>query len=126
MNPDNSIRKVLFVNRSGSVFEDLQASNGSTSARKVDRSTIRLGLGDFIFYSILVSKAALYSFATFASCTVSILIGLAMTLAILAVRQKALPALPISIFLGVLSFLVTRYSIEPWIHDLLLLHQSYV
>lgn len=32
--------------------------------------------GDFIFYSILVAKAAQYSFATFAACMLVILAGL--------------------------------------------------
>lgn len=47
--------------------------------------------GDFIFYSVLVSKAALYSFATFASCFLVVLAGLGGTLVLLAVHKKALP-----------------------------------
>lgn len=47
--------------------------------------------GDFIFYSVLVSKAALYSFATFASCFLVVLAGLGGTLVLLAVYKKALP-----------------------------------
>ena len=75
--------------------------------------------GDFIFYSVLVSKAALYSFTTFAACMLVILSGLGGTLVLLAVWKQALPALPISIFLGVVFYLLTRLVIEPWIHDML-------
>jgi presenilin 1 len=77
--------------------------------------------GDFIFYSILVSKAALYSFTTFAACMLVILAGLGATLVLLAVYGKALPALPISIFLGVSFYLLTRLFLEPWIQCVLTL-----
>ena len=75
--------------------------------------------GDFIFYSLLVSKAAMYSFTTFVTCVVVIVSGLGGTLILLSVFNKALPALPISILFGVLCYLLTRYTIEPMIKDLL-------
>ena len=132
--------------------------------------------GDFIFYSVLVSKAALYSFPAFASCMLVILVGLGGTLVLLSIYSKALPgtlcfylftvrrcffhyvvlqlrfalvvatkanisgefifysngsmltvvcsffclkALPISIFLGVVFYLLTRFCIQPWIQEVL-------
>jgi presenilin-like A22 family membrane protease len=127
LQPDGSLKKILFVNSEGTVFVDLRDKNrlADEEERKKERSSIKLGLGDFIFYSILVSKAALYSFTTFCACTVAILIGLALTLGILAVRGKALPALPLSIFLGVLFYLLTRYSMEPWIQEIFI-QRAYV
>ena len=110
--------------------------------------SIKLGLGDFVFYSVLVSRAAKYGFAAFAACFlvilgvsrddrgnvwpshfvtypvtrhnalrsyISILQGLGMTLVLLAVFRKALPALPISILLGVFFYLCTRFLITPFI-----------
>lgn len=79
----------------------------------------RLGLGDFIFYSVLVAKAAQYSFATFAACTLAILAGLGGTLILLAVYHQALPALPISILLGIFAYLLTRVFVEPWVEAIL-------
>mmetsp|Transcript_17498 Transcript_17498/g.43656 ORF Transcript_17498/g.43656 Transcript_17498/m.43656 type:complete len:624 (-) Transcript_17498:1052-2923(-) len=79
------------------------------------RNTIKLGIGDFIFYSLLVSQAAQNSFTAFAACLLVVLMGLAATLVILAIKGKALPALPISIFLGVIAFLWTTYFVKPWI-----------
>jgi hypothetical protein len=52
---------------------------------------ILLRQGDFIFYSVLVSKAALYSFTSFAACMLTILFGLGSTLVLLSVHGKALP-----------------------------------
>ena len=80
-----------------------------------DDGTIKLGLGDFIFYSVLVSRAAFYGFATWAACMLVVLNGLGMTLLLLAVFNKALPALPISIALGVLFFLLGNLLIEPFL-----------
>ena len=49
-----------------------------------------------------------------------ILGGLGGTLILLSVYATALPALPISIFLGVIFFLITKILIEPWIEEIML------
>jgi len=113
------VTKVLVIDRRGKVFEEVDAGDDDSDGEPEMNSSIKLGLGDFIFYSVLVSKAAMYSFATFAACTLVILAGLGATLVLLSVYHKALPALPISIFLGVVFYLLTRTLIEPWIEDLL-------
>lgn len=74
---------------------------------------IKLGLGDFIFYSVLVAHAAMHDLLTaFASFT-AIVAGLGMTLVLLGLHQKALPALPISIALGLVLYGCTRLLVEP-------------
>ncbi|RLN53075.1 hypothetical protein BBJ29_002059 [Phytophthora kernoviae] len=70
--------------------------------------TIKLGLGDFVFYSVLVSRAAKYDFSAMTGCLISILMGLGGTLFLLGMYQKALPALPISILLAVLMYFWLR------------------
>lgn len=35
--------------------------------------TIKLGLGDFVFYSVLVSRAAKYDFSAMVGCLIAIL-----------------------------------------------------
>ncbi|GKY97280.1 hypothetical protein MPSEU_000686400 [Mayamaea pseudoterrestris] len=120
------LKRVLFVNEQGQVYQDLRGQNpGHDEDDDDSRNNIKLGLGDFIFYSILVAKAAMYSFTAFASCSLVILIGLLGTLVLLGVYGKALPALPISIFLGVVFFLLTRYLMQPWI-EMVFIQQSYV
>uniref|UniRef100_A0A2P2JMM0 Presenilin n=1 Tax=Rhizophora mucronata TaxID=61149 RepID=A0A2P2JMM0_RHIMU len=81
---------------------------GSTGA-------IKLGLGDFIFYSVLVGRAAMYDFMTVYACYLAIIAGLGITLMLLAFYQKALPALPVSIALGVLFYFLTRLLLEAFV-----------
>ncbi|KAL6584121.1 hypothetical protein OROMI_003410 [Orobanche minor] len=76
---------------------------------------IKLGLGDFIFYSVLVGRAAMYDFMTVYACYLAIIAGLGMTLMLLAFYRKALPALPVSILLGVLFYLLTRLLLEVFV-----------
>lgn len=76
---------------------------------------IRLGLGDFIFFSVLVGRAAMYDLMTVYACYLAIISGLGCTLILLSVCHRALPALPISITLGVIFYFLTRLSMEPFI-----------
>ncbi|CAH0490335.1 unnamed protein product [Peronospora farinosa] len=78
-----------------------------TNEGEVDE-TIKLGLGDFVFYSVLVSRAAMYDFSAMIGCLVSVLMGLGGTLFLLGIYHKALPALPISILLAVMMYFWLR------------------
>ncbi|TFJ85532.1 hypothetical protein NSK_003042 [Nannochloropsis salina CCMP1776] len=98
--------------------EGLSSSSHHQGGTPDQERSIKLGLGDFVFYSVLVGKAALYGFATCAACFLVIIAGLGATLVLLSVFRKALPALPISIGLGVLFYLLTRVAIIPYIDAL--------
>ncbi|EAN76566.1 presenilin-like aspartic peptidase, putative [Trypanosoma equiperdum] len=76
----------------------------------------KLGLGDFIFYSLLCGIAASYSFIPWLMSVIAVLFGLVGTLLFLVLFKEkltALPALPISIALGVITYFSSRYLVVP-------------
>ncbi|KAI0982961.1 hypothetical protein GJ496_000033 [Pomphorhynchus laevis] len=83
------------------------------TARDHDKG-IKLGLGDFIFYSILICKTSQSDSLSIISTFLAILLGLCFTLMLLALLRKALPALPISITMGIIAFFSTKYLISPF------------
>ena len=73
----------------------------------------QLGLGDFVFYAVLVGRAAEYSDVSWLSCAVCVLVGMVGTLSSLVFYRgdiPAVPALPISIFAGVIFYWVGRFT----------------
>lgn len=91
-----------------------QSNHSHNDAEEMNRG-IKLGLGDFVFYSVLVGRAAMYDLMTVYACYLAIISGLACTLLLLSVCRRALPALPISIALGVVFYFLTRLLMEPFV-----------
>uniref|UniRef100_A0AC35TQ69 Presenilin n=1 Tax=Rhabditophanes sp. KR3021 TaxID=114890 RepID=A0AC35TQ69_9BILA len=83
-----------------------------------DTDAVRLGLGDFIFYSLLVGKSAV-SISILSTIIVigAVLIGLLITLVFLQKGDTVVPALPVSISLGLIFHFMTFYFIEPFLKE---------
>ncbi|RHY37167.1 hypothetical protein DYB25_006226, partial [Aphanomyces astaci] len=113
----------LYEGRERDLWTDLAAKYGHDDDDDdgMPNNTIKLGLGDFVFYSVLVSRAALFDVSAMFACLVSILMGLGSTLFLLSVYKKALPALPISILLGVAIYLWVRFVLVDFMDQQLVL-----
>lgn len=77
------------------------------ASKFLDRN-VKLGLGDFVFYSVLVSVSARFGFMEVATSFSGVVAGLCLTFVILITHQRPLPALPISLTFGLIAFFVTR------------------
>ena len=60
----------------------------------------------------------MYDMLTALVSYVAVMAGLGITLLLLALNRQALPALPVSIALGVLFYCLSRFILEPFILNL--------
>ncbi|PIC51471.1 hypothetical protein B9Z55_001974 [Caenorhabditis nigoni] len=77
--------------------------------------TIRLGMGDFVFYSLMLGNAAQTSpLTTVLACFLSNLVGLTITLPVVSLSQTALPALPFPLLIAALFYFSSHVALTPF------------
>ncbi|RIB17660.1 Presenilin-domain-containing protein [Gigaspora rosea] len=103
------------LHTNGNISENNELSDDE---EEDERNGLKLGLGDFVFYSVLVAQAATFDWITTIACIVAVLTGLNATIFLLAIYRKALPALPISIVFGMLFYFVSRWMLVPYAQTL--------
>ncbi|MGB5911228.1 MAG: hypothetical protein WBH31_08560 [Promethearchaeia archaeon] len=96
----------------GSTKIDIQEKIESGEA-VYDTSKLEIGIGDLAFYSMLTSSALIQanSVIVMISTSIAIIIGTGITIMGLR-RNKILPGLPISIFLGIGTMLISWYIVS--------------
>lgn len=74
--------------------------------------SVNVGLGDFVFYSLLVGLTSRFA-DQYAALTaiVSILVGIIVTITILVLARRALPAIPISVSLALITSCICKYTV---------------
>jgi hypothetical protein len=112
------------VENGTTIEENLEMRELISTDEELDNNGLKLGLGDFVFYSVLVGRASLYNWVTTVATTLAVISGLVLTIFILILKRRPLPALPISIFFGLTVFLVGSLSLSPMIESLLILSRQ--
>jgi presenilin 1 len=112
---DDESEETLFDDDDGSIHpqfiheEVVLHEDPHANARRHDPGLV-LGLGDFIFYGALVTRAARAGPYAVVLCIIGVMFGLCVTLVCLLARERALPALPFSLSLGGLFFLAGLFA----------------
>uniref|UniRef100_A0A1I7TJZ7 Presenilin n=1 Tax=Caenorhabditis tropicalis TaxID=1561998 RepID=A0A1I7TJZ7_9PELO len=82
--------------------------------REVEGS-IRLGMGDFVFYSLMLGNTVqTCPFTTAVACFVSNLVGLTITLPVVTLSQTAIPALPFPLAIAALFYFSSHIALTPF------------
>ena len=100
--------------------EDAKMKSRSNYKKQKNKFRPQLGLGDFIFYSLLIGKSWIFyqQILTVIFVIISILMGLFLTLLLLVIKNHALPALPISLTFGLIIGFTSHFMVEPFCNAL--------
>jgi hypothetical protein len=76
----------------------------------------RLGVGDLIFYGVVMCRAAMHDFVVWSTTGLAVLAGLAVTILITANSDAvSQPALPIAVTLSIITLFVMKAAVEPFV-----------
>ncbi|EGT32656.1 CBN-HOP-1 protein [Caenorhabditis brenneri] len=77
---------------------------------------IRLGMGDFVFYSLMLGNTVqTCPMTTSVACFVSNLVGLTITIPVVSLSQSPLPALPFPLAMAAMFYFSSHIALTPFI-----------
>ncbi|CAB3411462.1 unnamed protein product [Caenorhabditis bovis] len=106
---------------SGVIYNCMATPSNTQGAQnyRSERDEVKMGLGDFIFYSVLIGKSTEFDdWNTVLASYLAIIVGLIVTIILLAIVGKPLPALPISVAFGVTFNFCTAHLITDFLNML--------
>jgi hypothetical protein len=71
-----------------------------------------------VFYSVLVAQASLFDWITTVCAMIAVTTGLSFTIFLLVIKDRPIPALPISIIFGIVFYFVANTVLSPMIFSL--------
>ena len=74
-----------------------------------------LGLGDLIFFGVVIARATSVGFETAVACFVSMLASVIFTVAATVASGRTIPALPIAMVIGILVYLMSRFTLLDYV-----------
>ncbi|KAK6755876.1 hypothetical protein RB195_014332 [Necator americanus] len=103
------------LSTTGEDSDDIERASVTAADALNDANSLRLGMGDFVFYSVLVGQAATTgSIGATIAAALGVVYGLLVTLTYFSNGDETTPALPISIVLGTI-FHFGYILMEPYI-----------
>ncbi|VDN83168.1 unnamed protein product [Brugia pahangi] len=118
---DERIRKIC--TKLGTFDEQKKETKFTVYDALNDGSSVRLGMGDFVFYS---KAAATRSTMCVAGSVVGILVGLVITLTILSSDDETTPALPVSITIALLLHFGIYLFVEPFYSQIVMSSKLFI
>lgn len=91
-----------------------KAKEAGDSDEEEEDESVKLGIGDFVFYGILVTRAARIGWDITVLTMLAVLLGLSLTLVCLVIFERPLPALPFSLFLGIIFYVTGAMTFRPF------------
>lgn len=110
------------ANSDGATVKELTNQEVNSSELDLEVKGVNIGLGDFIFFNLMLGLTVRGNdsddFYTMLATLVSTLVGLVVTMIILGIMDRALPAMPIPIGLGLVTSAITMHLAAPFANEL--------
>eukprot|EP01060_Flectonema_neradi_P025074 TRINITY_DN33908_c0_g1_i1.p1 TRINITY_DN33908_c0_g1~~TRINITY_DN33908_c0_g1_i1.p1 ORF type:complete len:413 (+),score=76.48 TRINITY_DN33908_c0_g1_i1:66-1304(+) len=91
-----------------------------------DTKNHQLGLGDFVFYSLLIGRSLDYGFTPCIAAFQGVTVGVLITLTVVTVFDKPIPALPLPVLFGGASYAISLLATNEFVIHTLATHWNYL